>query len=165
MPAETGQDVALLIGPAPCWRLVRITLTSVCWISAPRLVRLSPQFFPLAAAGLIACSARQFVACTPGDLQERQQVVLLVCEVHEQPVELRLDTVGLAVQGILAFLWSLDDDLAADSEHVEDQPAQRVRNLRLLGHGVGDQLTSPRQQVRSYLRPGAIRYALTSSHD
>ena len=53
----------------PCWRAVRITVIVICWVRAPLWVRFPPQLLRFAIAGRSACSARQFVACTPGSVR------------------------------------------------------------------------------------------------
>jgi hypothetical protein len=47
-----------VIGQTCCWRLVRMALIGVCWMSAPWRVRLPPRCLRLTTAGRIACSAR-----------------------------------------------------------------------------------------------------------
>lgn len=42
-----SRSLSSAVGHTSCWRLVRITLISVCWTSAPCGVRLPPQFLPL----------------------------------------------------------------------------------------------------------------------
>ena len=57
------------MGSRPCWTAVRSALMIRPWVVAPRQVLFPPQTLRLTTAGLIACSARQLVASTPGWLR------------------------------------------------------------------------------------------------
>jgi hypothetical protein len=136
---------------------MRITLIVICWVRAPCSVRFPPKLLRLTIAGRRACSARQFVAWTPGLGQEREHVLAFVLKVGEQaavglmggahPKQL----VGPLVQVAHAQVQLAGVDhlaLVAQRERVLEDPSGGVRDARLPSDRVGDQLAGPPQQTR-----------------
>src|SRR6266508_5046932 len=64
-PGARSSPVSSPTGSRSWTVAVAMTLASTCQVPAPVQVRLPPHVLRVTTAGRIACSARQFVACTP----------------------------------------------------------------------------------------------------